>query len=46
MTRTARCTDIRCTIKFLKADDDVTLTIVSRLWNGTMIEVSVPPNFI
>lgn len=37
-TRTARCTDIRCTIKFLKADDDVTLTIVSRLWNGTMIE--------
>jgi len=35
---TARCTDIRCTIKFLKADDDVTITVVSRLWNGTMIE--------
>lgn len=35
---TARCTNIRCTIKLLKADEDVTITVVSRLWNGTMIE--------
>ncbi|KAJ7389987.1 integrin [Desmophyllum pertusum] len=34
----AKCTNIRCTIKFLQADDDVTFTIISRLWNGTMIE--------
>ncbi|XP_074622012.1 integrin alpha-6-like isoform X1 [Acropora palmata] len=37
-TGTAKCTNIRCTIKFLKAGDEVTIRIISRLWNGTMIE--------
>mgnify|MGYP000748416375 CR=1 FL=1 len=39
-TGTAKCTNIRCTIKFLKAGDEVTIRVISRLWNGTMIEVS------
>lgn len=34
----AKCTNIHCTIKFLEAGDDVTFTVISRLWNGTMIE--------
>lgn len=36
----AKCTNIHCTIRFLEAGDDVTFTVISRLWNGTMIEVS------
>ncbi|KAK2570174.1 Integrin alpha-6 [Acropora cervicornis] len=39
-TGTAKCTNIRCTIKFLKAGDEVTIRIISRLWNGTMIELT------
>ncbi|RMX38988.1 hypothetical protein pdam_00008175, partial [Pocillopora damicornis] len=35
----AKCTNIHCTIKFLEAGDDVTFTVISRLWNGTMIEL-------
>lgn len=35
---TAKCTDIHCTIRSLKKDEDVTITVLSRLWNGTMIE--------
>ncbi|PFX21368.1 Integrin alpha-6 [Stylophora pistillata] len=34
----AKCTNIHCTIERLKADEDVTFTVISRLWNGTMIE--------
>ena len=37
----AKCTNIRCEINFLQPDNDVTFTIVSRLWNGTMIEAGV-----